>query len=537
MLKVESIRVKNLRSLSDTGFIDLKPITILVGRNSAGKSTFARVFPLIRQSVEEEKRAPILWFGRLVDFGNFDEARNRHAENAEIQFSFRLSFKKGDLDRLSRSPYVRSRSRFTTLSDGAVEVSMWIRKGPSATYASVVELETFGVKTTIRIREDSHISSVETGAVKWTAGDKPRDDFGSVFVGKLFPYLAFFRTKQSDDGTTDEIVPVDPLRRTLREAVRSFVHGNTTDQTVNDICDAIPLGDESSTFDRILNIPAPESWRSSLLNAGVNSRRFKTLRDAAVMSRIQDLLEHVNSTLEVFFLGVKYLEPLRATAQRYYRQQELAVGEIDSKGANIPMFIDSLAWPERDEFDTWTTQHLGFKVIPVRDGGHISLKLQSQDSSESTNLADVGFGLSQVLPIAAQLWAAGDLSRFRSMRRAALGDISSYVVIEQPELHLHPEFQARLADLFVASVEEPAPQPQARFEPPRARLRILAETHSPSLINRLGELVASGQILDSEVQIILFNQASADAETTVSVSRFNKDGVLQDWPFGFFEPR
>lgn len=78
-LRLDSIQLKNLRSLKDTGFIQLKPITVLVGKNSVGKSTFLRSFPLIRQSCERQKRAPILWYGKLVDFGDFKTALNRTA--------------------------------------------------------------------------------------------------------------------------------------------------------------------------------------------------------------------------------------------------------------------------------------------------------------------------------------------------------------------------------------------------------------------------------------------------------------------------
>ena len=49
---MQSVGIKNLRILEDTGFIDIKPITLLLGANSSGKSTFLRFFPLIKQSVE-----------------------------------------------------------------------------------------------------------------------------------------------------------------------------------------------------------------------------------------------------------------------------------------------------------------------------------------------------------------------------------------------------------------------------------------------------------------------------------------------------
>src|SRR5262249_49786416 len=61
-VSLEAFGVKNLRCLTDTGLVPIRPITVLVGRNSSGKSTFLRAFPLLRQSVETERKSPILWY-------------------------------------------------------------------------------------------------------------------------------------------------------------------------------------------------------------------------------------------------------------------------------------------------------------------------------------------------------------------------------------------------------------------------------------------------------------------------------------------
>lgn len=55
---MKSIEIKNMRCLKDTGIIELPPITILVGENSSGKSTFLRSFPLLKQSFRKRKMAP-----------------------------------------------------------------------------------------------------------------------------------------------------------------------------------------------------------------------------------------------------------------------------------------------------------------------------------------------------------------------------------------------------------------------------------------------------------------------------------------------
>ncbi|MGR5960116.1 AAA family ATPase [Bacillus cereus] len=86
---MDKIRIKNLRSLQDTGKIEMKPITILVGKNSSGKSTFLRFFPLMKQTIATRTNEPILWYSsRYVDFGSFQESINFKNKNETIGFEF-----------------------------------------------------------------------------------------------------------------------------------------------------------------------------------------------------------------------------------------------------------------------------------------------------------------------------------------------------------------------------------------------------------------------------------------------------------------
>lgn len=66
---MKAIRLESFRCLHDTGFVTIRPITILVGRNSSGKSSFLRFLPLLRQSVDAPTTGPIQWYGDHVDFG------------------------------------------------------------------------------------------------------------------------------------------------------------------------------------------------------------------------------------------------------------------------------------------------------------------------------------------------------------------------------------------------------------------------------------------------------------------------------------
>ena len=86
---ISHVRIQNLRSLVDTGFVEIKPLTILLGSNSSGKSTFLRSFPLFKQSVSKPLREPISWFDdSLVDFGDYETAKSRLVpEDEGIKFS------------------------------------------------------------------------------------------------------------------------------------------------------------------------------------------------------------------------------------------------------------------------------------------------------------------------------------------------------------------------------------------------------------------------------------------------------------------
>jgi predicted ATPase len=98
--------------------------------------------------------------------------------------------------------------------------------------------------------------------------------------------------------------------------------------------------------------------------------------------------------------------------------------------------------------------------------------------------------------------------------------------MEQPELHLHPAYQARLADVFAGAIRSNKDN--------RSTLRFLVETHSESLINRLGELISEGFISPEDIAIYVFEKDYDDEVTRIRPVSFEKDGTLSNWPIGFF---
>jgi hypothetical protein len=182
LLIMDAIRIKNLRALEDTGLIDLKPITFLLGANSSGKSTFLRSLPLIRQSVTAKTTSPILWYGDLVDFGGFKEALNNKSNIKEICFSYKFKISNDPSSaRMHRLFY--SMVRVAEDLNVSIEIRMamdesqyssTVCKGLTIKIADhIIEIEIdnsglltkFDVNSTSFLRNDAHFKSIQEGGL------------------------------------------------------------------------------------------------------------------------------------------------------------------------------------------------------------------------------------------------------------------------------------------------------------------------------------------------------------------------------------
>ena len=84
---METLRFKNYRCFEDTGDVEIRPITVLIGANSSGKSSFLKFFPLIKQSMGEMVNGVFLWAGQLVDMKNFDNTVRSGQKEMTIEYS------------------------------------------------------------------------------------------------------------------------------------------------------------------------------------------------------------------------------------------------------------------------------------------------------------------------------------------------------------------------------------------------------------------------------------------------------------------
>ena len=194
------------------------------------------------------------------------------------------------------------------------------------------------------------------------------------------------------------------------------------------------------------------------------------------MYKISSIYSNISNYLSQYFRNVYYIAPVRATAERYYRLRNTAVNEVDCRGKNLPIFLNSLKDNQFREFQKWTKNNLGFSVEKSLSEGHVSLKIRKGDSQALVNISDAGFGYSQILPIITQLWYI-TLGNSKQSRRH---NIPITIAIEQPELHLHPALQAKLVDVMVKVMKSSEKGRKINF---------VIETHSETIINRFGNLI------------------------------------------------
>lgn len=516
---ISSVRIENLRSIKDSGPIEIKPITMLLGANSTGKSTFLRSFPLITQSVNKSLRGPISWFdSTLVDFGDFDTAKNRYALTSEcIRFSYSLDFDD------NRKGYGFDGESFKQilLPRELTSVSFSLDSDNEGSFVKIVEIvyENVHYKMHIDTRQSNihfFVSGKEIDlpfSVRFVKGGRQgllptmmvQDTQGSSYMGFQRYVLHIIE---------DELSKWCDVRFKNRDRLHALLD--------------YPSLDVQGFLTNMKTRVTVESLKKHIKNWSVKTGSFLKIYDLFIVYKLEMLTSFCSEEIGSFYSNCSYIAPLRAEANRYYRNQELQVNDVDAYGRNLQEFISSLSGKEKEDYESFMKDIL--KVVPkvTKTAGLQSVVLQSANGL--FNLADVGYGYSQVLPILTKIWHSSYKSRNprRKIRGFGYETFSTILLMEQPELHLHPALQAKVADAmvnYIISKDENV-----------LKQRLVVETHSQTIINRIGRRVREGKIDSKDINIVLFQKSQDGKISLIRQISFNEHGQLIDWPWGFFDP-
>ena len=317
----------------------------------------------------------------------------------------------------------------------------------------------------------------------------------------------------------------------IQKFMTPYFHANTKEQTIKAYASKVSsLG--IVNIDALLNnLQSPlktssSGWQNFVKSLEYDKSMLKEINCLCIATIVPVILTLADNELINVARKVRAIAPVRATTERYYRRQDLAIDEVDYKGQNLPMYLASLTYSEEESFRKWTLDNFGFEVKITQQTGHVELSISEKRDGAKYNLADSGFGFSQVLPIIAQLWSIARLQKDRTSHSGK--NIPNIITIEQPELHLHPSFQAKVADMFVAAI--------ALSIKENVELRLVVETHSEAIINRIGHLISNKVINEKDVNVVLFEKDEFADCTNVKIANYDNEGYLENWPYGFFQP-
>lgn len=201
------------------------------------------------------------------------------------------------------------------------------------------------------------------------------------------------------------------------------------------------------------------------------------------------------------FNNIKYIGPIRKLPDRFYEVgQYKDVGFTGEHGVQILANNDKLKVDVENQFKKMEIAE-SLCVEKDKNENNFEFKIKTKITEKEVNLADVGCGTSQILPIIVQ---------------SIMLHEESMVIVEQPETHLHPKVQADMADFFIKFADN--------------NRRFLLESHSDYFIERLRYGIMNGAISNEDVAIYYVEQNEMEKCSTVNKININSKGQYSNLP-------
>ena len=400
---ITKIVVSGFKSLAEECAIDIRPLTILAGANSSGKSSIMQPLLLLKQTLEVTFDPGPLWLeGPNVQFTEAEQFLSKLIGEKRVErFQIQIETCKSDF------PWL---------------VTVTFRKGPR------------GIEIVEMIRESNN----------------PFPDDPITKPLTLYPEMPPEKIKELVD---QRLIPegLDAVRRS-----RCFLRFQSQDGNMSfDVAPNL----ESDIFN-IIHLPGLRGNPARIYKQLSTGSRYPGMFENYVASIIHGWQNTKDSRLQTL---VRALRRLGLTGQ---------VG----------------------------TEKIGDIGIEIKVGLHPRRRTSGMDM---VNIADVGLGVSQVLPVLVALIVA---------------EPGRLVYLEQPELHLHPRAQVALAQELAAAAKR--------------GIRVVAETHSSLLLLAVQTLVAEGDLSPELVKLHWFTRGE-DGATKIDITDLDEVGAYGDWPEDF----
>ena len=486
---LKSWSIENFKPIVNSGELKLAPVTVLAGRNSSGKSSLLQSILMIAQTLSNQlpERA-LLPNGPLVQLGTFEDILSTLSGSRKLTIQFEISNEGEHTGQSITNIY--------SLSDYKVAVTFGSDNTDSSSSSAIDASKVVVESTTLQY----HIEYTDNSLIDCRDGN---------FVARRVP----------EEELKHLLEDVTPEKHTLLQLfffnmnkhlyLGEYAYSETPGRSISEtllvgLSHFLPDGlmqisKEATDTAEIVGYPDPEP--PSLINMASQITRF-------------------------FSSQIRYLGPLRAdpgTTQRTFaptselddvgfKGEYAAVVYHNNIGAQIFWYNPQTTQIEfgtlQTALDSWT-RYLGvaYQVRTETAGpGGIAWKVVIKQGLKSRPLTEVGGGLNHVLPI---------------LVMGLLAPENTLLIIEEPEVTLHPGVQARLGDFFVGMS--------------RCKKQFLIETHSENLVSQLRYyIVQSGGMEKSDCMIYFVDQDEKGAAKFEQVE-ISPNGNILNWPDGFFD--
>lgn len=406
--KIVAVRLRNYKAFQDTGWIEFKPFTMLLGYNSNGKSTILKSLYLIKKCYEKYRSGveyPPFSVGNEEDGGFNDFAYKGKTENVKnIEFSFRIDCK-----------------------DEEILYSMEELCGIEAEKCNTFE---YSVSARRNLKKnDVYIDSIQL----------------------KFAEKVFYECMYKENG--DFAVATELLKNN------------------NEKCELPMLYEVKNTF--FLSNLSDVRYPSWVTDEEYSDRVGPEQR--FVLQFMQGtLIGMVNQALMEFADNLDYIMPIRTLPKRYMNLMATNNNDVGINGNNtynILFQVEAYGDTEtKENIQKWLRlfgYEYKWRIIKPNYGEFI---LHDIKKGFDINIVDIGFGISQILPIIV----------------ASVQRKEGLLAIDSPEAHLHSSVQSEIADMFIDSMQEKC---------------VFLETHSENIVMRVQRRVAEKKISNTDVAL------------------------------------